>query len=56
MIERIAEALDVPIPYMFTDENDLAQLLCTFGKLPPVARESVLRLAEELLLASKTPG
>lgn len=53
-IERIAEALDVPMPYLFTDDDDLAKLLCTYGELPTAAKESLLRFAEELL-ASKPP-
>lgn len=39
---NIAKALGVPLAYLYCEENDVAELLLTLGKLPPKRRSAAV--------------
>ena len=51
---ELASALDVPVAYLFAEDDDLAAVILAFAKLPAGERQ---RMREELeRLAGQQPG
>jgi transcriptional regulator with XRE-family HTH domain len=44
----LAEALGVPLAYLFAEKDDQAELLLTFAKLPSGDRAKLLALAKQM--------
>lgn len=42
IVEKLADVLEVPTAYLFTVEDDLAQLILEFKQLKPAERKQVL--------------
>lgn len=42
MVQRMAEALDVPAAYLFASDDRLGRLILAFGKLPIRAQERIV--------------
>ena len=47
-IARIATALDIPVAYLFADDDRLARLIAAFASLPNELKDTLIDLAEEL--------
>lgn len=47
-ITRIATALDIPVAYLFADDDRLARLIEVFSSLPETAQGQLLSVANEL--------
>lgn len=47
--ERLAEALAVPLPYLYARDEKLAQLILLFGKFDEKRWEKLINLGTELL-------
>ncbi|WP_336275306.1 helix-turn-helix domain-containing protein [Vreelandella indica] len=45
LLKRLSEALDVPIPYFFCEDDTIAELILELDKLTPTERQ---RLLEQL--------
>lgn len=45
--ERLAEALSVPLPYLYARDDKLAQLILFFGQLDGNQQNRLLKLASE---------
>ncbi|NYT75127.1 helix-turn-helix transcriptional regulator [Halomonas sp. QX-2] len=50
LLRRLSEALDVPIPYLFCEDETVAELILELDKLSPTERQKLL----EQLKARKT--
>lgn len=46
--EKLASALDVPTPFFYSRDDELAHVIRGFAALPPVKREALLTLLHEL--------
>jgi transcriptional regulator with XRE-family HTH domain len=44
----LAQALDVPLAYLFAEDDDQAELLLAFAKLPKSGRTKLLTLAKQM--------
>lgn len=44
----LAQALDVPLAYLFAEDDDQAELLLAFAKLPKGGRTKLLALAKQM--------
>lgn len=56
-IQRIAHELQVPMAYLFTDTDVLAQMVLAFGLLPEDRQRATLaRLQRELFPKARGPG
>ena len=44
----LAQALDVPLAYLFAEEDDQAEMLLAFAKLSKSARSKLLELAKQM--------
>lgn len=42
--KRIAQALDVPVAFLYCDDDNLAQLILSYGKLTPEAQAELIKL------------
>lgn len=51
MAAALAQALDVPLAYLFAEEDDQAELLLAFAKLPKGERTKLLTLARQMAAA-----
>lgn len=51
--ERLADALGVPLPYLYARDDDLAQLILCFGQLDEKRREKLTARSAELLSADQ---
>ncbi|OZI37976.1 transcriptional regulator [Bordetella genomosp. 10] len=49
LIERLALALDIPAPWFYTRDDDLAELLLTYHRLPPARKVEALAYVKQLL-------
>ena len=43
MTERLAKVLNIPTPYLYTADDDLAEIISLFGKLSSTKRKRLLR-------------
>ncbi|CAD5260840.1 Transcriptional regulator [Vreelandella titanicae] len=50
LLKRLSEALEVPIPYFFCEDDTIAELILELDKLDPAERRSLL---EQLKKGSK---
>ncbi|MGH6648208.1 helix-turn-helix domain-containing protein [Aquabacterium sp.] len=41
-VERLAAVLEVPVPYLYADDDQMAELLLVFHALDPEARNNLL--------------
>ena len=41
-VERLAEVLDVPVPFLYCRDEELAELILALGKLPKTEQEAWL--------------
>lgn len=48
LIERLAQALDMPTPWFYTRDNDMAELLLAYNGLSPELKEKALSYLREL--------
>jgi transcriptional regulator with XRE-family HTH domain len=48
LIERLAQALNMPTPWFYTRDDDMAELLLAFNRLPPEIREKALEYVKKL--------
>lgn len=48
LVERLAEVLNVPMPYLYAEDEEMATLILRFGKLAKPKQEMVLRIVEEI--------
>lgn len=46
-IERLARAVDVPTPYLFADDDQLARWIIAFSALDPNGREELLKRVQD---------
>jgi transcriptional regulator with XRE-family HTH domain len=46
--EKLAEALAIPLPYFYCEDDRLAELIMRYATLDPEGRERVLAVAVEL--------
>ncbi len=46
LLEQIAKILDVPLPYLFTEDEAMARLILSFSSANEVTRDQVLRILE----------
>ena len=44
----LAQALEVPLAYLFAEEDDQAEMLLAFAKLSKSARSKLLELAKQM--------
>lgn len=44
----LARALDVPLAYLFAEDDDQAELLLTFSNLSKAARSKLLEMAKQM--------
>jgi transcriptional regulator with XRE-family HTH domain len=51
LVERIAAVLDVPAPFFYAADDEIASLIEAFGRLGPRHRSEVIELAISLLKA-----
>jgi hypothetical protein len=49
--QRLAEHLQVPLPYLFADTDQLAEAILGFGLLTKRQQRTVVRLIQQLLFA-----
>lgn len=42
LLKRLSEALDVPVPYFFCEDDTVAELIIELGKLSPTERQCLL--------------
>lgn len=49
LVEKFAEVLDVPPPYFFSKDDDMAELILNFSKLSPQQKIELLKALSELL-------
>jgi transcriptional regulator with XRE-family HTH domain len=49
MLEKIANALNIPTAYFYTSDDLLAQLIATYGKLNITAKKSAFKHIKQLL-------
>lgn len=47
--ERLASVLDVPLPYLYTRDDELARLILFFGRFNEKQRDELLTFAVELI-------
>lgn len=47
LVERLAEVLNVPMPYLYADDEQFAELILGFGMLSEAERVNVIRTVEE---------
>lgn len=47
--KRLAEELEVPLAYLFCDDNNTAELLLLFSQLPARRRKQALAMLQEML-------
>jgi len=52
---KICEVLDVPVAYLYCEDDDLADIIATFPKLPDQGKKKILSLVETHLKASPLP-
>jgi transcriptional regulator with XRE-family HTH domain len=55
-LERIAKALDVPVPYFYAAESDLAHLLLLTHTMTQEERQQLLQFAQRLTDERVGPG
>lgn len=55
MARKIAEVLEVPLAYLFCEEDDLAELLLTASKLDAGARQVLISAATAALTGNLSP-
>ena len=48
-VEGLAKVLKVPVAYFFCDDDELAELIIMWGKMPKSERRRVFDLTRELL-------
>ncbi len=48
LVERLAEVMGVPMPYLYAVDDAMAELILKFGKLTTVKQEIVLRIVDEV--------
>ena len=46
-VTRLAEALDVPLAYLYAEDERLARMILAFSKLPRAKQESLLKSLEK---------
>jgi len=46
-VSRLADALDVPLAYLYAEDDRLARMILAFSKLPRPKQESVLKRIEK---------
>ncbi|GAB3097693.1 hypothetical protein [Lysobacter terrae] len=51
--QRLAEHLQVPLPYLFTDTDLLAEAILGFGLLTKRQQRIVVRVIQQLLFATR---
>ena len=49
LVEKFAEVLDVPPPYFFSKDDDMAELILCFSKLRTQQKSELLKELEKLL-------
>lgn len=54
LIERLAQALNMPTPWFYTRDDDMAELLLAYNALPPGLRERALSYVRELAAQART--
>ncbi|MRI34286.1 XRE family transcriptional regulator [Endozoicomonas sp. OPT23] len=47
-LERIAKILDVPVPYFYCKDDQLAELLVQYGRMPSEKKKKLLTFLAEL--------
>ncbi|AOB32348.1 hypothetical protein AKI39_18915 [Bordetella sp. H567] len=52
LIERLAQALNMPTPWFYTRDDDMAELLLAYNALPADLREKALSYVRELARAN----
>ena len=45
-VERLAKVLNLPTPFFYCREDDLARVICAWGKLPPAKRRKLTKTLE----------
>lgn len=53
VLQMIAKVLDVPTPYFYTVDNELADLIKTYARLTKKARQGIIKLAADELRSPK---
>lgn len=48
VVQKIATALQVPVPYLFCEDDDLASLILRFAQLTSEQRKGVLDFAQNI--------
>lgn len=48
LVERLAEVMGVPMPYLYAEDDAMAELILKFGKLTTAKQEIVLRIVDEV--------
>jgi len=46
--EMLAAALGVPTPFLYTSDDELAEVVCGFAALPPAKKAVLIALLDEL--------
>ena len=54
ILERIAEALNIPAPYFYAKDDGLAELIRCYGQLTGNGRETIAEAARRLVQAEHT--
>ncbi len=49
LVEKFAEVLDVPPPYFFSKDDDMAEMILCFSKLSPQQKTELLKVLKDLL-------
>jgi transcriptional regulator with XRE-family HTH domain len=52
LVSRIAATLGVPMAYFYADDDGLAALLLTYGKLTPIQRQQLSEFAGRLIVGA----
>lgn len=53
--QRLAEVLAIPVAYLFSDRDDIAELILKAGKISAQDVESLCRMADSLLSQKHLP-
>lgn len=56
MVKRLAAVLNVPAAYLYTEEDDLAEILAILGSLPHLKRERLLEQLRQLAAEPVSSG
>ena len=52
LVSRIAATLGVPMAYFYADDDGLAALLLTYGKLTPIQRQQLSEFAGRFIVGA----